>query len=355
MENGFKSNQFMEDVETCPLCKSPKKKFLFQTYDRLYRFPEKFGTFLCEQCGLIRISPRPTVEAISRYYPAEYGAYVEIKNPEDEISSPDRPLSGLRNGIRDSVLSSLGYYDKPLKSWQKIFRPLFNKMFQKRTTYGYGELFPTYVPNGRALEVGIGNGQYLNYLKRHGWNVAGIDLSPQAAQVAKKLFDIDVFVGQLEECPFSDEEFDYIHLSHVVEHFFDPLESIKKVFSLLKKGGIVYIEVPNGEGFGAKISKEYWYGWDAPRHLFTFTPKTLKLLVEESGFKVNKISTKVWNSYNWAETYKQEEKLNKKLEQRPPAFPDSKVKIFVQNTFASLFYNVTPQNGDFIRCWITKT
>lgn len=337
------------------LCvKAQRKNFYLKPTTRLYRFPEKFGTFSCQQCGLIRISPRPTVESISRYYPDEYGAYVEIKNPDDEYSSPNRSFSGFREGIRNSVLSSLGYYSEPLKSWQKFFRPVFNKIFLKRTTYDYGELFPKYVSNGKALEVGIGNGRYLNYLKRHGWNVAGIDLSPQAAKVAKKLFDIDVFIGQLEECPFPDETFDYVHLSHVLEHFFDPLESMKKVFSLLKKGGIVCIEVPNGEGFGAKISKDYWYGWDAPRHLFTFTPKTLKLLVEQAGFKVNKIRTKVWNSYDWAETYKQEEKSNKRLEQRPPMFPDNKVKIFGQNTFASLFHKFAPQSGDFIRCWISK-
>ncbi|MBA2606235.1 MAG: class I SAM-dependent methyltransferase [Acidobacteria bacterium] len=45
--------------------------------------------------------------------------------------------------------------------------------------------------------MGCGSAAYLNSLKRYGWEVTGIDLSPEAARAAKEHFDIDVFVGEV--------------------------------------------------------------------------------------------------------------------------------------------------------------
>ncbi|MCW5959736.1 MAG: class I SAM-dependent methyltransferase [Pyrinomonadaceae bacterium] len=292
---------------------------------------------------------------MDRYYPDEYGAYVEINaNEVNQYSSNERVFSGLRDGIRNSVLSSLNYYEGELKPWQKVLRPIFTKLFLNHATYGYGDLFPSFVLGGKALEVGCGNGNYLRYLKRHGWEVNGVDLSPHAVTAAKKNFDIEVFNGQLEECSFPDESFDYVHLSHVLEHFFDPLESMRKIYRLLKKDGIVFIDVPNADGTGAKLSANYWYGWDAPRHLFTFTPRTLSLLVNEAGFKISKLRTDVWNSFDWAEVFKQEELHDKKLENRPPEFKGAKLKIFAQGMLSLAIHKFKPESGDFIRCWVTK-
>ncbi len=295
-----------ETVENFPLCSHSKQKFLFWTYDRLYRLPGKFGEFICEQCNLIRLSPRPTVDTIGFYYPEDYGAYRKPTVLMHSVATTYRDR--LRDSVRNTVLSSQGYDTGKLSRWQKLFRPLLTKLFHKGATYGYGDLFPSYITGGKALEVGCGNGTFLNILKRYGWNVVGVDLSPHAAQAAKELFDIDVFTGQLEDAPFPENSFDYIHLSHVVEHFYDPLEAMKKVRTLLKPGGTVYIEVPNAEGIGAQMSKEYWYGWDAPRHLFMFTPETLKNTVNEAGLSITKLRTRVWDSFPWADTYIREEK-----------------------------------------------
>ena len=74
-------------------------------------------------------------------------------------------------------------------------------------------------------------------------------------------------------------------LSHVVEHIADPLDFLKLVFKLLKKGGTIYVEVPNYESFSRKYSQQYWYAWETPRHLLMFSPKTISGLFEKAGFK----------------------------------------------------------------------
>ncbi|MEP6703375.1 MAG: class I SAM-dependent methyltransferase, partial [Acidobacteriota bacterium] len=216
-----------EAVDCCPLCDSRDSEFMFWNFDRRYHRPGKFGTHRCTGCRLIRLTPRPTVEAIDRHYPEEYGAYDLA--PINEKS--DRKY--LRNALRDSVLYSLGY-NKNASFVLKSLSPLLARYFLDRATYGYNELFPRFVESGSALEIGCGYGVFLAYLKRHGWKVAGVDLSPHAASRTKEQFNIDVFVGQVGEAPFKSESFDYVHLSHIVEHFFDPLQSLTQIFDLLK-------------------------------------------------------------------------------------------------------------------------
>jgi SAM-dependent methyltransferase len=348
----FNSHAVTEDVEICPLCGSDKSQLLFWNYDRLYRFPEKFGTLICQECNLVRLSPRPTVTHISRHYPDDYGAYLTSRASINTISN--HSLIGVRNFIRNSVMSSLGYNFGTLSNSQKFLRPLLTKLFFKNATYGYGDVFPYYVPNGNALEVGCGNGNYLSYLKHYGWNVTGVDLSPHAARVAKELFDIDVFIGQLEDAPFSEKSFDYIHLSHVVEHFFDPVKTMKKVYELLKPNGTVFIEVPNAESISAEISKEYWYGWDAPRHLFMFSPSTLSKMLSVAGLKVSKMKSVMWNSFSWASTYMREEENGEKLSIRPHVLPEERLKLTMQNVISQVKHKLRPNDGDLIQCWATR-
>jgi len=178
----------------------------------------------CEQCNLIRLSPRPTVDAIGLYYPEDYGAYRKPSISMQAVATTYRDT--LRDAVRNTVLSGLGYDTGKLSGWQNISRPLLTKLFFKGATYGFGDLFPSRIAGGKALEVGCGNGAFLNILKQLGWDVVGADSSPHAARTAKEDFDIDVFVGQLADAPFPEESFDYVHLSHVVEHFYDPLETM---------------------------------------------------------------------------------------------------------------------------------
>ncbi|MEK7855919.1 MAG: class I SAM-dependent methyltransferase, partial [Acidobacteriota bacterium] len=201
--------------------------------------------------------------AIGVYYPEDYGAHT---TPDSRSESNNGLLGRIKAGVRVSVLSALGYSESRLKLWQKLLQPLFVRKFYLDATYGYGDRFPRFVKDGKAFEIGCGNCVYLSFLKKHGWDVLGVDMSQQAAEKAREAFGIEVLVGQIEEAGLARHSFDYIHLSHVVEHFFDPLKAMKLVADLLKPGGTLYMEVPNAGGIRAELSGEYWYGWDAPRH-----------------------------------------------------------------------------------------
>jgi SAM-dependent methyltransferase len=184
--------------------------------------------------------------------------------------------------------------------------------------------------------------------------VEGVDLSPDAAASAKRLFDIDVSVGQLSDVKLEPESFDYVHLSHVVEHFFNPIEELRKVTQLLKPGGRVYIEVPNAQGYGANKSGIFWYGWDAPRHLFTFSPNNLRLAAENSGLEVEKLATIFSDYFPWAMTYEHEDQTGEMLKTRP-FVSNEQMNMWKKNRAdASAAYVNDPLSGDFISCWLFK-
>lgn len=340
-----------EPVANCPLCGSSGSTFKFRMYDRLYRLPGEFGLIECEGCGLFRLSPRPDIASIGLYYPNSYGAYV---TPKVTTANGASFMTTIREGIRHSVLSTLGYKTDPLSLWQRLLQPWFVKRFYRQATYSYGDRFPRFVPNGRALEVGCGNCTYLGMLKRHGWAVTGVDMSVEAAKKAKSAFDIDVFVGQLEEAPLESEYFDYVHLSHVVEHFFNPLETMQMIVRLLKPGGVAYIEVPNGSGVGAELSGEFWYGWDAPRHLYTFTPDTCKLLLEMSGLDLKRMVTGISDTFEWELAFRREDESNTLLE-RPPILSSIDAKELKAKRYrAEVLFSERPLSGDYIACWAEK-
>jgi SAM-dependent methyltransferase len=331
-----------EEVPSCPLCGSSDAEFLFWNFDRRYRLPGEFGTISCRGCGLIRLSPRPTVKSIDLYYPENYGAYEGSLGNSEATSLKFR----LRDAMRKAALTHLGYHAETVNPWQRVFGALSLRLFPRGTTYGFGDFFPRYVKDGRALEVGCGSGRFLNILKNHGWNVQGIDLSPVARDRARELFDIDVFLGQVEEAPFENDTFDYVHLSHVVEHFFDPVSSMKKIKDMLKPNGTVYIEVPNSEGISAEISGKYWYGWDAPRHLFTFSPASLTRMVSEAGLRIVKTQTLMGDLFDWSMTFKYEEESGEALATRPMIRDKDKAMVNKQRREARHRFSQRPDSGD---------
>jgi SAM-dependent methyltransferase len=343
--------QIMETVENCPLCQSSKSKLLFWNFDRLYNFAGKFGTLRCEDCSLIRLSPRPSKEHLGNYYPSDYYSY-QAPPQSDEENASDSLKIKLRKKGRNMFLASLGYTVEEPAAWQSFLPGAVTNLFYRR--YGFGYKFPPYVEKGRALEIGCGSATYLNFLKHYGWQVSGVDLSPHAACAAKEHFDIDVFVGELQDAPFPKEEFDYILMSHVVEHFTNPLESMKKIRELLKPTGIAYIEVPNAESFESGKSGEFWYGWDAPRHLFMFTPLTLSKLLNQSQLKVEKMVTHEWNSFWWDNTFRLEKELGVNFSERPHRAAKYIPKHLFLRFASKINHLLKPESGYNIGCWVSK-
>ena len=345
-----------ELVTKCFLCGSEDSKLLCPARDRLHRLPGDFAFVECDQCKLVRLSPRPVMSQIASYYPGDYYSYqVSAWIP----SSHKEPVS-LRDEIRNSVLSAKGYPVSQLKKWQRLLRPLFVRLFGHRMPDGDGESFPVYHRNARALDIGCGSATFLNLLKQHGWQVIGVDFNPKAAEVAKREFDIDVFVGEIEGAPFEPASFDHIHMSHIIEHLPDPLATMRVVASLLRPGGTIYIETPNVDSFNCRRCGSYWLLWDAPRHLFLFSPDTLLQTLSKAGLRSTRMRTVVQDVYRWEDFFRCEEEQGReiadriRLQDQPPLRPEARRRAMWLLFLSRLDNFLRPLDGDVIRCWATK-
>ncbi len=136
---------------------------------------------------------------------------------------------------------------------------------------------------GRALDVGCGRGHFLAAMRRRGWSVHGVEPSPQAAERAREEYGLPIQTGALRDVSRS-VEFDVVTLWHVLEHVADPVEFLGDVWRVLRPGGLVVIETPNVDSVDRRLFGRHWMGWDPPRHLHLFGPRTLAAILERRGF-----------------------------------------------------------------------
>ena len=80
-----------------------------------------------------------------------------------------------------------------------------------------------------------------------------------------------------------------ITLWHVLEHLDDFGLYLERMLEHLSPGGSLVIALPNCSSLDARYYKEFWAGYDVPRHLWHFTPSTLKTLAEKHGLKIKRM------------------------------------------------------------------
>jgi SAM-dependent methyltransferase len=156
---------------------------------------------------------------------------------------------------------------------------------------------------GRVLEVGCGQGFMLAVLKDLGWDVYGIERNEQAARVAANLADTDIFINGFLEVP-DTARYELIILFQVLEHMEDPYTLLSECEKHLAPGGKIVISVPNFASWQAEIMGERWFHLDPPRHLFHFSPATLKCLLQRAGLVMKSISFVSWehDPYGWLQS-----------------------------------------------------
>jgi SAM-dependent methyltransferase len=139
---------------------------------------------------------------------------------------------------------------------------------------------------GRLLDVGCATGEFSARMAEHGWQVQGVEPSPQAAAVARETYGLDVAESSLTQARFPDRHFDAVTLWDVLEHVPDPLAELAEIHRVLKVGGVLAISLPNLRSFDAALFGQYWIGLDMPRHLHVIPPTLLESMLERCGFRV---------------------------------------------------------------------
>lgn len=179
--------------------------------------------------------------------------------------------------------------------------------FQKQDTYPYleevNEGILRHVPpcqnSSTILDVGAGRGALAASFCKLGYKVYAIESNENIATEAKKriqhvicadLQDIETICNRLEE-----QKFDYIVFSDILEHVFDPLQTLKQYQQFLKKDGKILISLPNAVNWLNRcrvLFGRFHYemtGVMDRTHIRFFTFRSAKELVEASACRIERV------------------------------------------------------------------
>jgi cyclopropane fatty-acyl-phospholipid synthase-like methyltransferase len=146
------------------------------------------------------------------------------------------------------------------------------------------------------LDLGAGTGAFAAYMQQYGWNVTALEPDPSARQKGLELNKIQLQpVDTLFQLPA--ETFHVITMWHVLEHVHRLHDYLGQLKKLLSKDGALFIAVPNYTSYDAKHYQEYWAAYDVPRHLYHFSPTSMRLLLQKHGLVVKKTIPMVLDSF----------------------------------------------------------
>lgn len=237
------------ETANCILCGESETRLAFTGKDRLEVTADPFSIVRCQRCGLLFLNPRPTREEMGRYYP--YSKYKDEFTPaiEDDPSVVSR-------------LNRLYHIERICRSVEWVKR------------------------EGQLLDVGCATGNFLERVRRRGnWRVYGVEVNEEAARYAQNRFGLDVFIGELGAAGYPDHSFDVVTLWNVLEHLHSPLDTLREIRRLLRDDGALILSVPNVESLDARLFGDCWIGLDPPRHLYAFSPKTLRSVLSKAGLE----------------------------------------------------------------------
>lgn len=240
-----------------------------------------FGIVRCRHCGLVYLNPRPSPATAMEYYPPDYGAH--------------SPLPG-KLSFRERIKLLALERDKQHGIKRLIIRQLGNLVAL------WVGLDVRYIPGGRLLDIGCGNGRSVRLYQLAGWDAWGVEPNEAAARYAQAA-GLQVFVGTLEQMRFPSEHFDIVTMYQVLEHVANPKELLSEVYRILKPGGQLLISVPNIECYDFGIFQAEWFPLEVPRHFYHFSLDTLSQFLCQAGFLIERVKPQymllrcTWNDY----------------------------------------------------------
>lgn len=262
----------LEVVSACAICGGAQ----FTLYEQqMYALDgQALGLWQCRACAFVFVSPRPTPDrlrelyASARYYETDYNLGVQGSS---------------YFARKDSLLA---HYDRVVAALERD------------------------QPKGRILEVGAAGGFFLEAARRRGWTVHGVEISPFAAEYARRELGLPVDTADVMEAALPAGSQEVVYVDNILEHTIDPVAVLRRVHELLAPGGLLVVIVPTyvnspwfralkrlrSSGLGTrlaatrlgallKLSRDVEA---LPYHIDEFTPANLAAAMERAGFAIER-------------------------------------------------------------------
>lgn len=203
--------------------------------------------------------------------------------PLESSTLSSHPVNSKHSNVNLYKCPACGHYQIPLISdlpYHSECTATNMKVLMEDRNLSFSYLSSLVQDHDRILEVGCGAGIMFELAEKFFQKVVGVDPSKEAVakikegnhEIINDYFNADLPLGG---------DFDAFYALQTFEHVDNPLQILKDVYSVLKPGGVGWIEVPNG----LTIINEAQYYSIFPDHLNYYTPHSLSALVYLSGFQ----------------------------------------------------------------------
>lgn len=195
----------------------------------------------CQNCGLIYTNPRFTGEEI-------LDSYVAVEDPLYLEERDGRVLT----------------FERHLRPLEKIK-----------------------APPGKLVDMGAYTGVFVEIAAQHGWDAFGVEPSHWAVEQARE-HGLHMIEGTLANSGLADNSLDVVTMWDVIEHVPNPFGEMQQAQRLLKPGGLLVVHTMDIDSRFARVMGGRW-PWLMEMHIYYFSRRTLKHMLEKVGFTVIRI------------------------------------------------------------------
>jgi 2-polyprenyl-3-methyl-5-hydroxy-6-metoxy-1,4-benzoquinol methylase len=230
----------------CCICGTDQSESVFERAYPEHGYPGLFAMRKCQGCGLLFNSPRLPDDQFPALYGRNY--YFFYRSAKHEFSR------------------ILDVYRRTLALVQDVIAPR------------------------RVLEVGSAKGYLLALLNTFGWQVQGVEISPEASRYAEECFGVPTFTGTIEEyaCSPDRERFPLVLAIDTLEHVLSPHAFLNGIDLVIRENGLLILDTPNGNALNISLKGALWKGFN-PFHIFLFSPHNITMLLQAHGYSIERL------------------------------------------------------------------
>jgi SAM-dependent methyltransferase len=256
----------MANLILCPICSS-EARIAYKNHPG-YQQPKVYDVIHCKSCDTSFVSP---LEIDSNLYNLIY-------SKTDEIPGYNRYLQYSENVLNQH--NPLSYLARSEDTYWSIKR--------------YLDINAN--PDQRILEVGCGMGYLTFSINKSGFNAIGLDLSIPAIEKAKSKYGNNFILTDINGySQKSNEKYDVIIATEVIEHIPDIYEFLNSLNNLLNVNGKIILTTPNKSYYP---SNSIWYTDLPPVHLWWFSETSIRKIAEKAGYSLEFTDFTQCNSLN---------------------------------------------------------
>ena len=199
--------------------------------------------YRCPKCGLVSTYPVPDDAAIEAHYARKFRGYYELR----------------------------GRFEQQYQTVERQYRELLQAA--------------VHVSRPSVLDVGCFTGGFLQLLEQNGWDVYGLELQPEAVEVAKGRLPGRIFQADLHGEHFPQRQFDVVSLLGVIEHVKDPMRMLRRCAEVLAPNGTLILQTPNSGSFLARAMRQFWPPYASVEHIHLFSHRAMQRAISQVGLQ----------------------------------------------------------------------